>query len=142
MSLTRLQQSLINHEGKVKFAYSDSLGYLTIGIGRCIDKRKGKGLSDDEMLYLLNNDIKESSDALNSLTWFKFISLPRQDCLVEMAFNLGFEGLLEFKGMISAIINHDYQKAADEMRNSLWARQIGAERLNYLCNLMSTGVYD
>lgn len=142
MSLTRLQQSLIKHETKAQFVYQDPLGYWTGAIGRCLDKRKGKGFRDDEMMYMLNNDIKECSDALNSLTWFKFLSLPRQDCLVEMAFNLGFEGLLEFKGMIAAIINHDYQKAADEMRNSLWARQIGAERLNYLCHLMAIGVYD
>ena len=40
-------------EGRVRHAYQDHLGYWTIGVGRLIDQRKGGGLSEDEIDYLL-----------------------------------------------------------------------------------------
>ena len=50
---------LKKEEGVVKHAYQDHLGYWTIGVGRLIDKRKGGGLSDEEIDYLLGNDIEK-----------------------------------------------------------------------------------
>jgi lysozyme len=44
-------------EGVKEYAYTDSEGYLTIGVGRLIDRTKGGKLSEDEIDYLLDNDI-------------------------------------------------------------------------------------
>jgi lysozyme len=60
MSLRRM---LEDEEGRVPHAYPDSLGYWTIGVGRLIDRRKGGGLSDDEIDYLLANDIRGSTSS-------------------------------------------------------------------------------
>ena len=45
------------HEGVKTHVYSDHLGYETIGVGRCIKEGVGLGLSDDEIDYLLTNDV-------------------------------------------------------------------------------------
>ena len=44
-----------DHEGRRSHIYTDTVGKLTIGVGRNLTDR---GLSDDEIDYLLANDIK------------------------------------------------------------------------------------
>lgn len=46
-------RTLETDEGRVPHAYQDHLGYWTIGVGHLIDKRKGGGLTPDEVDYLL-----------------------------------------------------------------------------------------
>ena len=55
--MSKLTEMLRRHEGVVKYGYNDPMGYLTIGVGRNIDSRGGLGLSDDEIEFLLRNDI-------------------------------------------------------------------------------------
>ena len=62
-NITRL---LRGDEGEVLTAYPDHLGYLTIGVGRLIDKRKGGGITPEESAYLLANDIMRKSMDLDS----------------------------------------------------------------------------
>ena len=50
----QIVKDLINHEGKKRTVYLDSMGIETIGVGRNL---RHVGLDDDEVLYLLNNDI-------------------------------------------------------------------------------------
>lgn len=45
------------------------------------------------------------------------------DILVEMAFQLGIFGLKKFSNMLGALRSTDYKRAADEMLDSLWAKQ-------------------
>jgi GH24 family phage-related lysozyme (muramidase) len=53
----RLLAHLAVDEGCVLHAYPDSLGYLTIGYGRLIDRRRGGGITNAEALMLLENDV-------------------------------------------------------------------------------------
>lgn len=138
--MNKLEERMIKHEGKVPHAYQDSLGYWTVGIGICIDKRKG-GLSEDEMLYLLRNRIEKIRASLSAYAWFRNLPEIRQEVLIEMAFNLGIQGLLGFKKTIGCLSRHDYDGAVREMRASKWAMQIGKSRLDDLCKRMSKGSY-
>lgn len=111
-------------EGVVKHAYQDHLGYWTIGVGRLIDKRKGGGLSDDEIDYLLKNDIDKVVQQVNAkLPWVSKLSPNRQAVLYAMAFQMGVAGLLGFKNTLKMIENGDYAGAAKGMLNSKWAKQ-------------------
>jgi lysozyme len=58
MSDPLLIAELRRDEGVDRSAYQDHLGFWTIGVGRLIDRRKGGGLSDEEIDYLLQNDVK------------------------------------------------------------------------------------
>ena len=71
--------------------------------------------------------------------------VPRAEVLLNMAFNLGVDGLLGFKNtlaMLRAAIEGygSYARVADGMLNSLWANQVG-RRADELARQMRTGEY-
>lgn len=124
---SKLADQLLRDEGFVPHAYKDSLGYLTIGVGRLIDKNKGGGITKDEALYLLQNDIAKVNAQLRArLPWTDKLSEARRGVLLNMAFQLGIAGLLGFKNTLSMIERGEYSKAADGMLQSLWAKQTPA----------------
>lgn len=132
---------IIQHEGIRNFAYEDSLGYLTIGIGRCIQEKVGKGLSNAECMYLLRNDIADFHAQLMKYNWFVMQDEVRQDALVELAFNMGVPHLLDFHHMIEALTKLNYQDAAKELINSAWSKQVGASRASDLAWRLQYGRY-
>lgn len=136
-----LLSELRRDEGVIPYEYKDSLGFSTIGVGRLIDKRKNGGLSDDEIDYLLANDVRRTiADLDKNLPWWRDLSAVRQRVMVNMAFNLGIgsatigSGLLGFKNTLSMIQSGDYDGAANGMLNSRWAKQVGqrAKRLSIM----------
>ena len=131
---------LTKEEGKVKYAYPDHLGYLTIGVGRLIDKRKGGGLSDDEIDYLLRNDVDKVVKAVQEkLPWVTKLSSNRQAVLYAMAFQMGINGLLGFKNTLKMIERGDYEGAAKGMLNSKWAKTDSPARAKRTAELMRKG---
>lgn len=127
-------------EGVRKTAYKDHLGYLTIGVGRLIDaSRAGAGLRDDEIEMLLRNDIMDRVSQLSKrIPWFNDLDEARQGVLVNMAFQLGTEGLMGFKTTLELIAKGQYVKAAEQMLKSKWANQT-PKRANRLAEQMKTG---
>ena len=97
------------------------MGKLTIGVGRNLDD---VGITEDEALALLENDIDHVARSLDALlSWWSRLSQDRQNVLVEMGFQLGVAGLLNFKNFLLALEMGDYEGAKDEMLDSKWARQ-------------------
>ena len=134
-----LRTQLIRDEGVVRHAYEDNLGFLTIGCGRLIDARRGGGLSDSEIDFLLANDIGEkSTQVLEALPWASELSEPRLAVLINMAFQMGIRGLLQFKRMLGSVEDGQYAAAALEMVNSLWAKQTPARAMR-LAEQMESG---
>lgn len=126
-------------EGEVLSAYRDSLGFLTIGVGRLIDPRKGGGVTRAESAVLLSNDIADKSAALQAaLPWIETLDPVRRRVLINMAFNLGVEGLLGFRNTLAAVQHGDFAGAAAGIVASKAARQTGA-RYARLSVAMRTG---
>jgi len=120
----QLKQLLLEHEGKVSHAYQDNLGYWTIGVGRLIDERRGGGLSDPEIDYLLENDIDRIVEQLeHTIDYWDDLPERVQIALASMAFQLGIAGLFGFKRMLGAIERKDWPEAAREALHSKWAHQ-------------------
>lgn len=120
-------------------AYADSLGYLTIGIGRLIDKRKGGGITAEESAYLFANDYARTlAEVRRRIHWFDRLDPARQGVLLNMAFQLGVDGLLGFKNTLAMIERGDYAAAAQGMLHSLWAEQTPL-RARRLSEQMRTG---
>lgn len=123
MNHETLHADLIRDEGIRLKPYTDSVGKLTIGIGRNLDDR---GISLLEAKQLLENDIAAVVEELdNRLGWWKGLSEPRQRALANMAFNMGVPRLLGFEKMLRALEAGDGEKAALEALDSRWARQVG-----------------
>jgi lysozyme len=134
-----LTAQLIRHEGCILHAYKDSLGYMTIGIGRLIDARKGGGISQAEADDLLSHDIdRVTHDLVGRFPWFPALDPVRQAVLANMAFNLGVAGLAGFVQMLSNVAAGDYLKASAAMMQSKWATQVGA-RATELASQMQYG---
>ena len=126
-------------EGLVLHSYADTLGYATIGYGRLVDQRKGGGISEDEALYLLKNDVNARLNVLeNAIDFFTRLDDARKAVLLNMSFQLGITGLLKFKNTLAKIEMGDYDGAADNMLKSLWARQT-TNRAGRLAEQMRTG---
>ncbi len=140
--MSKLEDMLLVHEGKKRFVYRCTSNALTIGVGRNIDPNKGGiGLSDDEILYMLRNDIKRVYDELDgNLTWFKDIDDVRQDVLQDMCFNMGISRLLNFRKMLAAVELGLYDRASDELLNSKYAEQVKGRALK-LARMMKEGKY-
>lgn len=122
------------HEGFRSKPYKDTEGYLTIGFGRNLD---AKGISKEEGEYLLMNDLDEAFELLFDKPYFNKLSEVRKKVLLDMAYNLN-KKLFQFKKMIAALKEDNYDKAADEMLDSLWAEQVG-KRAKRLALMMRTG---
>ncbi|MBP8273529.1 MAG: glycoside hydrolase family protein [Acidobacteria bacterium] len=138
-SRAHLVKALILDEGVRNFPYKDTVGKLTIGVGRNLDDR---GLSDQEIGVLLENDIAIVVEELDRhLPWWREMNDVRQRVLANMCFNLGWPKLRGFVNTLAAMQRGDYQVAADGMRASLWARQVGA-RARRLAREMETGTTD
>ena len=139
--ISELTKQLRSDEGVVPHAYQDHLGFWTIGVGRLIDKRKGGGLRPFEIDYLLRNDIEDRINELTKrLSWFQNLDDARRGVLLNMSFQMGVDGLMQFKNTLEMIRQGDYDKAADGMLNSLWARQT-PERAKRLSTQMRTGAW-
>ena len=120
--MTKLERELIRDEGLRLKPYHDSVGKLTIGVGRNLDDN---GISEAEALMMLRNDIVNSQQELERLRWFRQLDSRRKDAILNMHFNLGLPRLLSFKKMIAALEQGKWDKAADEALNSRWAEQVG-----------------
>ena len=133
-----LTEQLRRDEGIESCAYQDSLGYWTIGVGRLIDARKGGGLSNEEIDYLLDNDVKaKTAEVLRALPWVARLSEPRRAVLVNMAFQLGTKGLLAFRRTLGSIEDGQYGEAAVEMLDSAWAKQTPARAMRLAVQMES-----
>ena len=142
VSLDPLTQLLIKHEGLRLAAYTDSLGFVSIGVGRMLDGRRDGGISVEEAYLMLANDIKAKKAALDQeVPWWRGLDQVRQDALTDLAFNLGAQGLLGFPHFLACLAQHDYQDAAEALRTSQpWASQVGPTRVSDLVRMIGLGV--
>lgn len=133
-------KQLRQDEGSRAQAYQDHLGYWTIGVGRLIDARKqGSGLREVEIEFMLQNDIEDRSRWLaEELPWTATLDDARRGVLLNMSFQLGKTGLLNFKNTLALIRDGRYGDAANAMLQSLWAKQTPNRALR-MANQMRTG---
>ena len=122
--MQKLLEMLKRHEGVESHVYRCSAGFETIGAGRNISK-SGLGLSDDEVDYLLENDIVRVIKELSSeYPWFKDLDDVRKDAIIDISFNLGATRLRGFKRALAAMDAADYKTASLEFLDSKWSRDV------------------
>ena len=136
----KLLEMLKRHEGVRSHVYLCSAGYETIGVGRNISK-SGMGLSDDEVNYLLENDILRVLKELSSeYPWFNDLDDVRKDAMIDISFNLGATRLRGFRRALAAMEVADHTLAAKEFLDSKWSRDVKG-RAHELASMIETGEY-
>lgn len=134
----KLREQLIKHEGVRLKPYTDTVGKLTIGVGRNLDD---VGITQDEAMQMLTNDIKRVAEEVEkAFGWFKSLDTVRQDAILNMAFNVGLPRLQGFKKMLEALRVQNYSVAAKEALASKWATQVG-RRAADIAKMLEKGIY-
>lgn len=150
MQVTSLISQLVRDEGLKLKPYLDccgkywrectcqSKGKLTIGIGRNLDD---VGISEAEAELMNKNDTNIAELTLrNTFPWVNQLDPVRFAVLHAMTFNMGIARLKKFANTLTLIEEGDYNHAAIEMLNSLWAKQVG-ERAKRLAEQMRSGTW-
>ena len=132
MNVDKLREQLEIDEGVVHEIYLDHLGYPTFGIGHLVTESDpenglevGTAISPDRCIEAFESDVQGVLRDCNIL-YSDFHNLPEeaQQIIANMMFNMGRTRLSKFKGMKAGVDARDWEKAADEMVDSAWYRQV------------------
>jgi len=132
MNIDKLREEIAADEGDVREIYLDHLGYPTFGIGHLIKTEDpeygqpvGTEVSEERVVEAFNEDV-ETVLADCAELYSDFDELPEEAQLViaNMMFNMGRPRLSKFKGMKAGVDSRDWNRAADEMVDSRWYRQV------------------
>ena len=132
MNIDKLREEIAADEGEVHEIYLDHLGLPTFGIGHLVlDSDPESGLpvgtpiDNERVVEAFESDIETVLSDCNTL-YPDFDDLPEeaQRVIANMMFNMGRPRLSQFKGMKAGVDSRDWNRAADEMVDSRWYRQV------------------
>ena len=128
-----LVERIKKHEGFESFPYKCPAGKVSIGYGRNLEDC---GISEQEAEILLSNDITRAKlELYNNFPWAIGMDDIRKGVLVEMVFNMGITRFKGFKKMLVACQKGEWDKAANEMLDSDWHKQVKS-RAESLADIM------
>lgn len=146
-------QRLVFHEGCVLKPYRDTKGKLTIGIGRCIDTNPftaeelravgdwQHGITKNAAYMLLRNDINKTYEELKKkIPFYRGLSDERQYALLDMAYQMGVDGVCNFKKMIAAMGVGNWNEAKAQCLDSDYAEE-HKTRAGRIANCIQTGKF-
>lgn len=142
-----LRLDLEMDEGIVHGVYIDTLGHKTCGIGHLCRPDEpeynmgvGEEISSKRVNELYEADIAQ---VLKDCKWLflEWDELPEEvrAIIANMMFNLGLPRLSKFVMLRHAILERDWQMAADEMENSLWHKQLPARSNRLIARMRAVG---
>ena len=135
MDNVKAEAHIRRYEGFSRLPYKCPTGHLTIGYGHNLEN----GISAKVALFILQEDLAHAERAVkDAFPWWWKLDDARQFVLVDMAFNMGLAGLKGFKKMLAAIESGDFDKAAEEMLDSKYGRQV-VHRARLNAEIMKTG---
>ena len=130
--------ALPTHEGLRTHPYTDTVGKLTIGIGRNLTD---DGITAAEAKALCLGDVIEAEGELDRHTpWWRNMDETRQQVLAELAFMLGWPRLSGFHQMLGKLEVGNTAGAAEELLSSALATELPA-RSRLLAAAMKTGAF-
>jgi len=135
------KEEIRKNEGEVPTLYKDTVGVPTIGYGfntkegHVLNALRQAGvdvrnlsrvtMSKQQMEKTLDLLVNQAIDDAKKL-FPNYDSLPfvPKKLMTDMSYNLGYNRLAGFKELRKAIAANDFNKAADEMKDSKWYRDV------------------
>lgn len=137
LATSPLIQQLIEEEGLRLFPYTDTVGKLTIGIGRNLTD---VGISTNEAYMLLQNDIAKCQNQMDiEIPWWRGLDTVRQSAVTNLCFNMGIQNLLGFNNMLHDLASGNYDAAANDLLASRWAKQVQQSRRDRIIGQIRSG---
>lgn len=119
-----LIEDLKSDEGYRPSVYRDTEGYWTLGYGFLVDEKRGgripKPIAEQWLLYAVN---ERWNELVGRIPWVMEQPEGVRRALGNMAYQLGVNGVLNFKNMLAALLDGDRELAAEEALDSKWAIQ-------------------
>ena len=127
-------------EGTKHIIYLDHLGNWTCGTGHLL--KVGDKLSQETCDAFFVEDYVNAKADLGTL--YAMYSLPpmglvREAVMLGMLFQMGLTKVRGFKKMLVALMDKNWDRAAEEMLDSKWAKQDTPERAKRAAEMMRTG---
>ena len=147
MSAKELARKILKREeGWKEKPYYCSEGYPTIGYGFKIGKRheplpeKTMSISegDKKLDEWIENIIYSLNGNADTTRAYNNCNFDRQAIMISMVYQLGMYGILKFKKFIAACNDKDWNRAAEQMLDSLAARQ-APNRFKRQADVMRSG---
>ena len=130
-------QDIINsikaHEGYEPMVYQCTEGHDTIGVGFKVDDLFLSEKVCDLILEEKLNDLIPRIE--RKLSWFRYAQDEVKLVIVNMSYQMGLNGVLQFKRALAAMEIKNWEMAADEMLDSHWDRQT-SRRANELADII------
>ena len=136
--IDQVTESLREEEGWSSTIYKCSENKMSLGYGRNVDPDGGIGITREEGELMLANDVRRTIEELESaFPQFHDLDQPRTAVLIELCFQLGLPTLRKFSNMLAGLWAGDNDRAADELLDSRYARQVPARARRYAERLRS-----
>ena len=135
-----VEKRIKEHEGYRDMVYLDSRGLATIGYGHLVTEEDNfepkVQYPKAQLLELFKKDLDRAEKEADELVGqIEELHIVAKDCIIEMCFQLGKNGVRKFTKMLLALEERDYKTASLEMLNSKWHSQT-PERCKMLSSLM------
>ncbi len=125
------------HEGLRLKPYNCPAGHLTIGYGHNLEEGISERIAEELLREDIDKAYKDYRLFIPDNVQTK-LNKRREEVIVEMIFNMGINKVLGFRKMLKAIEEKDFNRAAVEMLDSRWARQVGKRAIE-LAEIMREG---
>jgi len=116
-----LLESIKRHEGFVEHVYKCTEGFDTIAYGFAIKDLEIPEHIAEELLIIKLEKLQRNANA--RFKWLEDMPKEIQAVVLNMCYQLGVTGVSKFRKAISAFQEGDWEEAANEMLDSLWAKQ-------------------
>lgn len=115
-----IKASIKKEEGLRLDCYDDGFGTLTIGYGHSLARGSKISLKAAETIF--EDDFQLACDAYQTLGLD--LDDVRRSVVIDMIFNLGLTGIKKFDHFLFAMRYKDWVRAANELMDSQYARQV------------------
>ena len=132
------------HEGVKDKPYKDTKGLWTVGIGHLIGDGRtlppefDRTFSPEEINDMFMKDYNSHKEAAQRIPGYNNLNTNGRAALIDLTFNMGKNWFRNFPNFTKALASGDITRAAQELKNSNWYRQVG-NRAPTIVSLLQSG---
>ena len=140
---TPTKEMIKRHEGTEYRPYKDSLGLWTVGVGHLIGDGKSlppemnRTFSQAEVDTMFDMDYTKYAAAARAIPGYNMLDTPAEGALEDLTFNMGTKWYKKWPNLTKQLVAGDTAGAANNLHNSKWYGQVGAERGNTIVSLIA-----